>query len=381
MIEPFRIAVPEPVLADLRERLARTRWPSPSPLDPWAQGTALDDLQSLCAHWREDFDWRAQERLLNGFAQAMVTVEGERLHVIHERSPHAEAQPLLLLHGWPGSVYEFYKLIPRLTRPEAHGGDPRDAFHVIAPSLPGYGWSPAPSRPGATPRRFARLFAALMQSLGYPRYGLQGGDWGAVIASWLALDIPARVTALHLNMAGLRPPDGPGSPPLTEAEQAFIKQTRAMWNERFGYFAIQASRPQSLGYGLTDSPAGLAGWIVEKFRDWSDCRGDIESAFTRDELLANLTIYWVTGTIASSMRLYYEHQHGRDALAPGQRVEVPTGFADFPAEIVRPPRSWLERVYRLERYRQMPRGGHFAALEQPALLAEDLSEFFGKYRP
>jgi pimeloyl-ACP methyl ester carboxylesterase len=303
-----------------------------------------------------------------------------RLHAIHERSPHEHALPLLLVHGWPGSVFEFHKLIPRLTRPEEHGGDPRDAFHVIAPSLPGYGWSAAFQAPGGTPRRMGRLFAALMQALGSERYGLQGGDWGAVITSWIAFDTPERIAGLHLNMAGLRPHSGPGSPPLSEDEQAFVKAARKMWDERMGYYTIQASRPQSLGYGLADSPAGLAGWIVEKFRDWSDCGGDVESAFTRDELLANLTIYWATGTIASSTRLYYEHRHTRDALGPGQRIEVPTGFAAFPKEIVQPPRAWIERAYHLTHYREMPRGGHFAALEQPDLLSEDVRTFFRERR-
>jgi pimeloyl-ACP methyl ester carboxylesterase len=375
MIEPFRIAVPDAVLEDLRERLARTRWPSSSPYPGWEQGTVLGYLQELVAYWRDHFDWRRHEAVLNGFAQFTASVAGQRLHFIHERSPHANALPLLLMHGWPGSVYEFHKLIPMLTRPERFGGDPSDAFHVVAPSLPGYGWSPPPEQPGASPRAFARMFAALMEeTLGYSRYALQGGDWGGVIASWLAFDRPGSVTGLHLNMAGLRPHGD--SPPLSEEEQAFLNRSRAIWNERFAYQLIQGTRPQSLGYGLTDSPAGLAAWIVEKFRDWSDCGGEIERRFSKDELLAHVTIYWVTGAIASSMRLYYEYRHAGETLGPGERVECPTGFADFPAEMIRPPRSWLERAYRIERYRQMPRGGHFAALEEPALLAEEIRAFF-----
>lgn len=377
MIEPFRIAVPDEDLRDLRERLGRTRWPTPSPHAGWEQGTALDYLQELVAYWRDRFDWRRQEALLNGFAHFMATIAEQRLHLIHERSPHAQALPLLLVHGWPGSVHEFYKLIPMLTRPEAFGGDPGDAFHVVAPSLPGYGWSPAPEKPGATPRVLARLFARLMgETLGYRRYALQGGDWGSVITSWAALDFPKAAAGLHLNMAGMRPYSGPGSPPLSEEEKAFLGRSRAIWNERFAYFQIQGSRPQSLGYGLTDSPAGLAGWLVEKFRDWSDCGGEIERRFSKDELLTHIMIYWVTGSIASSTRLYYEYRHAGEALGPGQRVECPTGFADFPGEMIRPPRSWLERVYRLEHFREMPRGGHFAAWEEPALLAEDIRAFF-----
>jgi len=375
-MQSFRIGIPESELADLHDRLERTRWPSASPREPWQQGTELTYLQELVRYWHRHYDWRKQETLLNGFAHYLIGLNGQSLHFIHERSPHAHAIPLLIVHGWPGSVFEFHKILPRLTRPEQFGADPRDAFHVIAPSLPGYGWSAPADVARGTPRAFGKLFAELMSALGYSRFALQGGDWGSVITSWLAFDHPDSVLGLHLNMAGLRPDTGPGSAPLNPPEQHYIRQAREMRKERFAYQEIQGTRPQSLGYGLTDSPAGLAGWIVEKFRDWSDCGGDVERRFSKDELLTNIMIYWWTRSMASSVRLYWEHRHGEPGPGPGKKVAVPTAYADFPAEMIRPPRSWLERVYALERFQEMPRGGHFAALEEPELLARDVREFF-----
>lgn len=379
MIQPFIVQVPDGVLDGLRERLARTRWPDPSPHPPWTQGTDLAYLRGLVEYWRTAFDWRGAEAALNAFSQYQADVDGLRLHFIHQRSSHAQARPLLILHGWPGGVYEFHKLIPRLTQPERFGGDARDAFHVVAPSLPGYGFSEAPRQPGETPRAMSRRFHTLMTSvLGYPRYGVQGGDWGAVIATWLAFDHPGAVAALHLNMPGLRP-NLSGTPPLTAEEKAYLAAWERLRGEEFGYMAIQSSRPQTLGYGLNDSPAGLAAWLVEKYRAWSDCGGDVERAITRDEMLTLITVYWVTGTITSSMRLYHEFRAGKEGLPPGRRVECPTGYADFPKEILRAPRSWVERAYNIVHWTPMPRGGHFAALEQPELLARDIGRFFGSF--
>jgi microsomal epoxide hydrolase len=375
-MQKFRIEIPDAELADLRERLARMRWPSAAPHEPWRQGTDLAYLRELAGYWRDHYDWRRHEASLNGFAQYLIDVDGQRLHFIHERSPHPHAIPLLIVHGWPGSVYEFHKILPRLTQPEKFGGDPRDAFHVIAPSLPGYGWSAPPDAARGTPRAIGKLFAQLMEALGYQRYALQGGDWGSVITSWLAFDHPGPVVGLHLNMAGLRPYTGKESAALNPEEQAYLQRAREMRKERFAYQEIQATRPQSLGYGLTDSPVGLAGWIVEKFRDWSDCGGDVERRFSKDELLTNIMIYWWTGSMASSVRLYWEHRRAEQGPGPGRKVTVPTAYADFPAEMIRPPRSWLERVYTLEHFRELPRGGHFAALEEPDLLAQDVREFF-----
>jgi pimeloyl-ACP methyl ester carboxylesterase len=378
-LEPFRIAVPQAILDDLGQRLERTRWPDASPHPGWRQGTELAYLQSLVETWRATYDWRRTEALLNGFPQFTAEVDGLRLHLLYARSPHAAARPLLLLHGWPGSVYEFHKLIPRLTEPERYGGRAEEALHVVAPSLPGYGFSSAPRRPGASPRQIARWMHALMtDGLGHARYFVQGGDWGSVIGSWLAVDQPQAVTALHVNMLGLPPARGSGAAtaPLPPEEQAYLERAKRLRGDEFGYQAIQGSRPQSLGYGLMDSPVGLAAWLVEKYRAWTDCGGDLEQALPREDVLALITLYWVTGSITSSMRLYYEFRAAKDVLAPGQRVTVPVGFADFPREILRAPRSLVERAYAIAHWTEMPRGGHFAALEQPDLLAGDVRTFF-----
>ena len=378
-MQPFRIDVPEAVLADLRDRLARTRWPDHIGAYGWQQGTEPGYLRGLLDYWQRGYDWRAHEAVLNGFPQFTASAGGQGLHFIHARSSHAAARPLLIVHGWPGSVCEFVRLIPMLTQPEAHGGRAEDAFHVVAPSLPGYGYSPAPREPGANPRRIAgRLHALMADVLGYGRYWAQGGDWGSVVASWLAFDQPRAVAGLHLNMIGLRPHLGPDAPPLTAAERDFLAVARARRSEEFGYQAIQGTRPQTLGYALNDSPAGLAAWLVEKFRTWSDCDGELERSIPRDDLLTNLTLYWVTGTITSSMRLYYEYRRGEAGPPPGQRVEVPTACAVFPREILTPPREFAERVYRIVRWSEMPRGGHFAALEEPALLAGEIRAAFAQ---
>jgi epoxide hydrolase len=375
---PFTIAIPSATLDDLRQRLERARWPDPSPGYGWNQGTDLAYLQGLVETWRTEFDWLQQEARLNAFPQFTAEVDGLRLHFLHVRSPHASARPLLLLHGWPGNVFEFVKLIPRLVEPEKCGGRAGDALHVVAPSLPGYGFSAAPRAPGGSPRQFAGSMHRLMtEVLEYRSYFAQGGDWGSVIASWLALDRADAVRALHLNMMGLRPNLAPGGEPLSPEEQEFFERAKTLRSEELAYQAIQGTRPQTLGYGLHDSPVGLAAWLVEKFRAWSDCGGDVERALTREEILTLITTYWVTGTITSSLRLYFEFRASRDALAPGQRVEVPVGFADFPREILRVPRALAERAYRIVRWTAMPRGGHFAALEQPELLARDLWAFFG----
>ncbi|MCZ6558672.1 MAG: alpha/beta fold hydrolase [SAR324 cluster bacterium] len=376
-MEPFKIAVPDQVLRDLRERLDRTRWPGQVEAYGWAQGTEPGYLRGLLEYWREGYDWRRHEAELNGFDQFMAGLSHGRMHFIHQRSPHPSAKPLLLLHGWPGSVYEFHKLIPRLTDPPAQGGNAAQAFHVVAPSLPGYGFSDAPREPGFSPRRMARAAHELMHDvLGYPRFLVQGGDWGAVICSWMGFDFPQAVAGIHLNMMGLRAAPGPDSPPLSEEEKAFLADAGKKMKEDMAYMAIQGTRPQSLGYGLNDSPVGLAGWLVEKFHAWTDCGGELERSISKDELLTNIMIYWVSGSITSSMRLYYEYRQSNESLPPGERVEVPTGFANFPGEIFNPPRSWVERNYNIQRWTDMPAGGHFAALEAPRALAEDMAAFF-----
>ena len=377
--EPFRVEVPDAVLSDLGERLARTRWPDQIEAYGWRQGAELGAVKRYVAYWADGYDWRSAEADLNRLSHFTAPAGGLRIHFVHERSLHEGATPLLIQHGWPGSFFEFHKIVEMLTRPERHGGDPGDAFHVVAPSLPGYAFSEAPREPGMHPGAVGEVMHELMRDvLGYERYAVQGGDWGAVVASAIAHRHPESVVGLHLNMQGYRAKTGGGARSLDEEEKAWLAKAREVFAEHMAYFAIQGTRPTSLGYGLTDSPAGLLGWFLEKFTAWTDCDGDLENAVTRDEFLTNLMLYWVTGSIASAARIYYEHLHtgGRGTLAAGERIEVPTAMAVFPREILVGPRQWVERAYNIVRWTEMPRGGHFAALEQPGLLAADIRAFF-----
>ena len=380
-MERFRIDVAEEVLEDLRQRLARTRFPDQIEGAGWGYGTELSYLKELCEYWAEQFDWRAQEALLNRFDQFETTIDGQTLHFIHARSQHPDALPIVITHGWPGSVFEFTKIIGPLTDPVAHGGDARDSFHVICPSMPGYGFSGPTREPGWDVQRVAEAEIELMKRLGYDRYGAQGGDWGAVVATQIGRLDPDHCCGIHLNMPLALPP--PGVDPregLTEREKANLDEQEFFQAQETGYQRIQGTKPQTLGYGLNDSPAGLAAWIVEKFRTWSDCDGDLEKIFSKDELLANITLYWVTETINSSVRLYYESMRsGRAGFTQG-RVEVPTGCAIFPKELYKPPRKWVERHYNVTRWTEMEIGGHFAAMEQPDLLVDDLRAFFRALR-
>jgi microsomal epoxide hydrolase len=377
---PFRVDVPEAVLDDLRARLGATRWPAPSPATsraPWADGTDLAYLQDLCAYWRTGFDWRAAETRLNRWPQFRVVIDGQPVHYLHVRSPVPTARPLLIVHGWPGSVAEFLDVIDPLVDPAAHGGDAADAFHVVAPSLPGYGFSGPTLEPGWTAARIAAAFATLMAGLGYGRFAAQGGDWGSTVVTQLALQVPERLVGIHLNMVVVSKPRHLPDPMagVTPEEIEALAAMHARGADEMGYGAIQGTRPQTLGYSLHDSPAGLAAWIVEKFRAWSDCGGDVERSFTRDQLLTNITIYWVTGTITSSMRLYRENRlAGRPR--PAARIEVPMAFARFPADGFQFPRAWVEQVHDVRRWTDMPRGGHFAALEEPELFVDDVRAFF-----
>jgi pimeloyl-ACP methyl ester carboxylesterase len=377
---PFRIEVPDATLADLRERIARTRWPDEIRESGWEYGTSLHYLRELLAYWADGFDWRVQERRLNSLDHFQASVDGLRLHFVHERGRGPSPMPLLLPHGWPSTFYEYVKLIPHLVDPAAHGGDPSDAFDVVVPSLPGCGFSERPRDPGMHKTRMAELFAKLMtETLGYSRFGARAGDIGAGVVTLLALDHPERVIGIHLSDV-YRPYLGPGARTFTDAERKFFEEER-VWMEREGaYDHVQATKPQTLGYGLADSPAGHAAWIVEKFRSWSDCGGDVERRFTKDELLTNLTIYWATNTINSANRLYYERDQHPRPLGPDDRVNVPTAITMFPADIDHPPREWAERVYDVRRWTEMPRGGHFAAFEEPELLAKDIREFFRPLR-
>jgi microsomal epoxide hydrolase len=380
-ILPFKIAVPGEVLADLRERLARTRLPDEVPDTGWEYGTNLRYMRELIEYWRTRYDWRAHERELNRFAHFRAEVpgtagsEGLGIHFIHEPGRGPNPKPLLLVHGWPGSVYEFDRIIPMLTDPVAHGGDAADSFTVIAPSLPGYGFSDHPVARAMNIQAVADIFFKLMTDvLGYSRFAAQGGDWGSAIVSRLGEVYASSLYGIHLNLIVAAPPRGRDAGELSAAEKAFLAEVEKWRREETGYQWIQGTKPQTLAYGLNDSPAGLAAWIVEKFRSWSDCGGDLERRFTKDQLLTNVTIYWVTQTINSSARLYYEARH--HPWRPGARIEAPTGVAIFPGEMVRPPREWAERAYNIRRWTVMPSGGHFAAMEEPAALAAEIRAFF-----
>jgi microsomal epoxide hydrolase len=382
-IRPFRCEVPDGVLADLHERLTRTRWPDQLPDAGWDYGTEKTFLRSLCEYWRDGFDWRAAEVRFNAFPQYLTEIQGEQLHFYHVRSPEPDALALIITHGYPGSVAEFLDIFGPLSDPARHGGNPRDAFHLVAPSIPGYGFSGPTRHKGFDIARAADVNIRLMELLGYERYIAQGGDWGAGISTAVAVKRPDRLIGLHVNMILGVPPD-PAHPlaGLTEAEKA-----RQAWKADYdaretGYIAIQGTKPQSLAYGMTDSPVGLAAWVVEKFRTWSDCGGDVERSYTKDQLLENITLYWVTGTINSAMRLYYEgHGPGRRNATALTPVEVPTGLANYPAEIRPTPRLWAEQLYRnIVHWSDMPKGGHFAALEQPAAFVEELRAFGRLFR-
>jgi pimeloyl-ACP methyl ester carboxylesterase len=377
--EPFQIHAADAQLSDLRARLEATRWPEPETVDDWSQGVPLDWMQEIARHWASGYDWRAREALLNRHPQFRAEVEGFGLHFIHARSPHEGALPLLLSHGWPGSVVEFQKLIPRLTHPEAHGGAPEDAFHVVAPSLPGYGFSDKPRRPGFGVQRIARLFDALMRGLGYDRYVAQGGDWGASITTCIGAQNLGACAAIHVNMPIARPTKEERANP-SEADRAAFAALKEYRDVDSGYSKQQSTRPQTLGYALTDSPVGQAAWILEKFWKWTDCDGHPENVLSRDELLDNVMLYWLPATAASSGRLYWE-SFAKDSLAETGPATLPAGASLFPKEIFRPPRAWAERSYAdLRWWNEMPRGGHFAAFEQPDLLAGELRGFFRAFR-
>ena len=382
-IEPFRIEVSDAVLADLRERLARTRFPDQIEGAAWDYGSELSYVKELVAYWRDRFDWRKQEALLNSFPQFTTKIDDHRVHFLHVRSPHPDAFPLVVTHGWPGSIFEFHKILGPLTDPTNHGGEARDAFHVVCPSIPGYGFSEPPRTRGWDARKMAEVNAALMAKLGYARYGAQGGDWGAIISVQNALVDEEHCAAIHLNMVVAFPPGGMTPEALagvTPEEQKDLADLGSFQANETGYQQIQGTKPQTLGYGLNDSPAGLAAWIVEKFRTWSDCGGDVEKRFTKDELLTNVMIYWVTQSITSSTRLYYETMKSGRFGPSTERVEQPTAGAIFPKELYRAPRAWAEKAFNVQQWNRMPSGGHFAALEEPERLVGDVRSFFRTLR-
>jgi microsomal epoxide hydrolase len=378
----FELRIPEADIADLRDRLARSRFPDQAPGEPWAYGTDVAYLRSLVEYWRDGFDWRAQEAALNAFPQFRVAIDGIDLHYLHVPGKGKNPMPLLLLHGWPGSVFEFLEIIPRLTDPARFGGNADDAFTVIAPSLPGYGLSFQGGQKRCGVPEMADCVASLMHDvLGFSRFGAQGGDWGAGIASRLGYAYANRIIGIHINlmMAAGRDPSTVQNP--TDEEKRYLAELAHWTREETGYQWIQGTRPQTLAFALSDSPAGLAAWIVEKFRAWSDCDGDVERAISRDRMLADISLYWFTGAIGSSFWPYYARLHGSVILPRGEAITVPTGYAQFPREILKPPRSVAERVFKdIRRWSVMEKGGHFAALEQPDLLAREVRDFFRELR-
>ena len=375
MPRPFTIAVADDVLADIRARVAAFPWHEAPEGGGWSHGTDLGYMRELAAYWLDAYDWRAAEASFNRLPQFVAAVDGLDIHYIHVRGSGRNPLPLLVCHGWPGSVFEFLEIAEPLAHPERFGGDAEDGFDVVAPSLPGYGWSGKPARP-LGPRAVAGLLARLMGDvLGYERFVAQGGDWGAAIASWLGFEHAPPCIGAHVNMMGVR---AAGVAPESEAEKAWARTARRVFAAEGSYLRQQATRPQTLSYAMMDSPVGVAAWIVEKFRGWSDiAAGDIESAYTKDQLLTNVMVYLVTRTFNTASWIYYGHREAGDGFLPaGGRVDVPVGVAAFPAEfILWPPRSYVERAYNVVRWTDMPRGGHFAALEAPDLLMREMRAF------
>jgi pimeloyl-ACP methyl ester carboxylesterase len=375
-VKPFQIQIPDADLEDLRRRLRATRWPEKETVDDWTQGIPLAYVREVCEYWAEKYDWRVREARLNAFPQFRTDIDGVGIHFMHVRSPVESAQPLVMTHGWPGSVVEFHKVIGPLTDPVAHGGDPADAFHVVCPSLPGYGFSDKPSATGWGTSKIGHAWAELMGRLGYNRYVAQGGDWGAMVTTMIGIQDTEHCQGIHLNMP-IAAPDPATMTELTEQEQGALAALKHYQDWDSGYSKEQSTRPQTVGYGLVDSPAGQAAWILEKFWAWTDCNGHPENVLTRDELLDNVMFYWLTASGASSARLYWESF----AQMSMDDVVVPTGCSIFPKEILRTSRRWAEQRFKnIVHWNELERGGHFAAFEQPELFVEELRTCFRKIR-
>lgn len=381
-IERLLLPYRQEVIDDLRFRLNRVRWPEAGGPPGWECGTDRGFLRELCEYWASDFDWLGTvERLRREMEHYLFTADEYAIHFIHRRGRGPDPIPLILTHGWPGSFLEMEAVIPLLTDPGAHGALQADSFDVVVPSLPGFGYSIVPSHPGTNAQGIAGLWAKLMGELGYERFAAQGGDIGAGVTTALGLQFPERLIGIHLNyLPGSYSPYVAGGPAISQAEAEFLRALGAWEEDQGGYAHIQRTRPLTAAYGLADSPVGMAAWIIEKFRDWSDCGGDVYTRFTRDALLANLSLYWTTNTIGSSFRMYYEGGLTPLTFGADDFVHVPTAFAAFPHEISRPPRSWIERGYDLRRWTEMPSGGHFAAAEEPQAFVEDLRAFYRPFR-
>ncbi len=392
-VVPFTIRIPDDVLTDLKARLARARYPDEIEGAGWDYGTNLAYLKELVAYWRDKFDWREQERRLNRFEQFKTNIDGLDVHFVHRRAKRPNAVPLLIVHGWPGSFMQFHKVIEPLTDPASHGGRVEDAFDVVVPSLPGYGFSDIPRQRGYDPQKIATMFIKLMARLGYTRYGVQASDFGAPVIRAMALMDAAHIVGYHTESCRAGPPPGQADPtagvPAFELERMRDRQGFFSEEEQ-AYNRLQGTKPQTIGYALNDSPVGLAAWIVEKFRGWSDVDGNVEKKFTKDELLTNITIYWVTQTANSAGRLYYESRHpirtgsgrggGGGRGGTPQRVEVPSACVSWPKDVGFTPRKWNELQYNLKRFTLMPRGGHFGAFEEPQLYLDDVRAFFKDLR-
>ncbi|MER5915468.1 epoxide hydrolase family protein [Streptomyces sp. NPDC001982] len=388
-IRPFRIAIPQSDLDDLHDRLDRVRRPAELPGAGWAYGVPADYLWELVRYWRHEYDWRAAEARLGEWPQFTTTIDGANVHFAHIRSPRPDATPLIITHGWPGSIVEFLDVVGPLTDPAAHGGDPADAFHVVVPSIPGFGLSGPTTQPGWEPGRVADAWAELMRRLGYERFGAQGGDWGSAISRELGRAHPDRVIGVHLNLLpGAQAATEPTSEELAELGPEERERTLASWRrwaewsrEGTGYAVLQSTRPHTLAYALTDSPVGQLAWIVEKFREWTDSEELPEEAVDRDRLLTNVMLYWLTGTAGSSARIYYERAHATGRTArPTEPSRAPTAVAVFPAEIQVPLRHKAERTENIVRWTEFDRGGHFAAMEEPDLFVGDVRAFFRQLR-
>jgi pimeloyl-ACP methyl ester carboxylesterase len=374
-ISPFVIAVSDEVLADLKQRLKNTRWPEAELVDDWSQGIPLAYVQEVCEYWANDYDWRAREAALNRFDQFTTEIDGLDIHFVHMRSPHEDATPLIITHGWPGSIVEFHKVIEPLVNPTAYGGDAADAFHVVAPSLPGFGFSGKPTEPGWGVDKIANVFAQLMARLGHDRYVAQGGDWGSAVTTAMGALDPEHCASIHVTLAMAARPNVDGDPTAEEQRALDGLDYYQKWDS--GYSTQQATRPQTLGYGLVDSPTGQAAWILEKFWAWTDCDGHPENVLTRDELLDNVMLYWINGNGASSGRIYWE------SFRRGTRheVSIPTGFAVFPKEIVPPVRKWVEKSFtNIQHWREFEKGGHFAAFEVPETFVTEVRDTFRPHR-
>ena len=380
-VVPFVLPFSQAAVDDLRQRLAQTRWPDEIPGTAWEYGISLEFLQEICRYWKDEFDWKRQVDQLSQLHHFRFTSGTWGIHLIHERGKGLNPLPLILTHGWPGSFLEMLRILPLLTHPANHGADPAAAFDVVIPSLPGFGFSDRPTERGVNTFAIADRWAQLMSELGYPHFVAQGGDFGAAVTTLLGLRHPHRVLAIHLNYipGSYRPWMRPDES-LAPKEQAFLSDATAWYENSGAYAHIQRTHPQTAAIGVNDSPAGLAAWVLEKFREWAACDGDVLTRFSRDELLSNVTLYWMTQTAASSFRLYMEGRRAPLHFKEGDFVAVPTSVARFPLEAPFPPRPWVERGYNVQRWTEMPRGGHFAAAEEPELLAEEIRQFFRPWR-